>query len=109
MFKKLSKPWLYIIAVLLALTAGAIDMLLEYGSDVPIFYLLPVLIVAWFSDRVSVALVSLFSTLTWYAANVMSERIYAHTFFSLWYFLAVLSFFLISGYLLVYIRRNISG
>lgn len=109
MFKRLSKPWLYVLAVLLALTAGAVDMLIEYGSSLPILYLLPVLLVAWFSDGVSVALVSIFCTLTWFAANVLSERIYAHLSFSLWYFLVVLGFFLIAGYLLVYIRKHLSG
>lgn len=55
------------------------DMLLEYGSDVTILYLQPVQLVACFSDGVSIALMSVFCTLTWFAANVMSERIYAHT------------------------------
>lgn len=73
------------------------DMLLEYGSDVTILYLQPVQLVACFSDGVSIALMSVFCTLTWFAANVMSERIYAHTSFSLWYFAAVLGFFSRSG------------
>ncbi len=45
-----------------------------------ILYLLPVLLVVWFSDGVSIAIVSVFCTLTMFAANVMSEGIYAHTF-----------------------------
>jgi hypothetical protein len=63
-------------------------MRMEYGSDVTFFYLLPGLLVAWFPDGISVALMSIFCTLTWFAANVMSERIYACSSFSLWYFLA---------------------
>jgi hypothetical protein len=107
MSKRLSKPWIYSIAVILALAAGAVDMHIEYGSDLTILYLLPVLFVAWFLGGVSIAIVSIFCTLTWFAANVMSERLYADTLFSLWYFLAILGFFLMSGYLLAYIRRSL--
>jgi hypothetical protein len=110
MFKSPSqKPWLYITAVLLALLAGALDVFFEFASDVPILYLLPVILVAWFSGGISIALVSIFCALTWFTADVISERIHAHSAISLWYFAVVLVLFLTLGYFMSYIRKILSG
>lgn len=102
---KLPKPRLHALAGLLVLAIGLLDMLTGYESDAPILYLLPILLLAWFSSGVSVAFISAFCTITWFSHDVISGNISAHSAFSLFHSLAVFSVFLVVGYSLVVVKK----
>ncbi len=106
---KLPKPWLHALGGSLVLAIGLLDMLTGYESDAPILYLLPILLLAWFSSGVSVAFISAFCTMTWFAHDVISGNIYGGTAFSLFYSLVVFSVFLLVGYSLVVVKKMTAG
>ena len=104
---RLPAPVLSALAVLLVLLAGALDLLTGYEWYVSLLYLLPILLLAWFSEGISVALISIACAVTWFAADLFSGRVVSHLALPLMAFLAVLSMFLIVGYYLAYMKKII--
>ncbi len=105
---RLSPLLLSVIAVSLVITVGVLDMLTGYERYVSVLYLFPIILLAWFSGGISVALISVACTISWFSADLVSGHVlYSLRTISPRDFLAVLGTFLIVGYYLAYMKKYI--
>ena len=63
-FSKKSKLFFISLGILLDVILGVIDTLTGYEISFSIFYLIPILIVAWFSGRIIAIIISITSAIT---------------------------------------------
>lgn len=93
---------------------GVIDHFTGYEISFSIFYLLPIIFVAWFVGKELGIVISGLSALVWLAADLVSGHIYSSYVIPVWNTVMRLGFFLIINHLLVLLRnlldveRNIS-
>jgi diguanylate cyclase (GGDEF)-like protein len=70
-----------------------------------LFYLFPILQVAWYVGFLPAIATSLFSAAIWYAADLHSEHVYAHHLVPFWIALMRLGFFLTASFLVEKVQR----
>jgi hypothetical protein len=87
------------------MTAGVLDAFSSCEICAAFFYLLPVILIAWFVGGISVAFISGLCGVTWFATDVVFRRIYSDFDASLWSALMALGLFLIVGYSLTTIKK----
>ncbi len=92
---KLPKPFITASGIVLVLFLGIVD---HFTGDLSflIFYLIPISLVSWYVGRLSGALISILSVITWYTANVALT----HTIITYWNITEKLFFLLIVSYIL---------
>ncbi len=103
---KLPKPILTILAFLLVLTIGSIDLTAGYNNvSIALLYLLPILLITWFEGCIPAALISVFSAITWSVADLASGHVYSHIAIRIWNAVMVLGMFSIVAYSFATMKR----
>lgn len=92
--------------VLLA-TVAAVDHVTGYELSFSVFYLLPIVLVAWQSQRWVGFAFCLLSASFWLFVDVMSNHTYSNDFIPAWNTMVRLSFFLVTTSLLVELKKRL--
>jgi diguanylate cyclase (GGDEF)-like protein len=90
---------------LLVIALGAVDYFTGYELSFSLFYMGPIALVAWKTDRKSAILVSVASAVTWGAADFLSGHPYSSPLYYFWNSLIRLGFFVIVSTLIVSQRK----
>ena len=107
-FSKLGKPQLILIACASIAGFGIIDYLTGPELALSIFYLLPVMLVAWLVNRRFAVYVSILGAIVWLLADVLSREGYVPPsipWIPYWNAVVRLGFFLIVTYILSELRQ----
>jgi len=95
---KLPKPILTLFGLLLVLAIGGLDTITGYDVSVSFFYLLPIILIAWYEGGLPGTLISIFSAFTWGMSDLVSRPIYSHITVRIWNAAMVLGMFLLVAY-----------
>ncbi|MCB4756963.1 MAG: GHKL domain-containing protein [Elusimicrobia bacterium] len=104
-FENRSRSFLIMHALFFNLLLASMDYLTGWEFAFSPFYLLPILLVTWFSDMSAGMIISVISAFTWLTVDFLNDHPYSTPFFALWNMLARLFFYLIIAYSLS-IRRQ---
>jgi diguanylate cyclase (GGDEF)-like protein len=96
--RKLPKLVLTLFGLLLVLAIGGLDTITSYDISVSVFYLLPIILIAWYGGGVPAVLVSIFSAITWATSDLVTGPVYAHNTVRIWNTTMVLGMFLLVAY-----------
>ncbi len=99
------KASLLALCVLLVAILGFIDIETGYEFSFAIFYLIPIMMAAWYSSRPGAVAISALAGLTWLYSDIASGHVYSHPSTPYWNALTRFGFFLIISYFLTYIRQ----
>ena len=102
---KIPKKTIPAFCILLIILLGLIDVITGYEVSFSIFYLLPVMIVSWYSQKYYAVILSILSALTWLMADLHAGHIYSHFMIPMWNGIMRLGFFLIVSFALLTIRN----
>lgn len=102
---KIPKKMIPAFCILLIIFLGLIDVITGYEVSFSIFYLLPVMIVSWYSQKYYAVILSILSALTWLMADLHAGHIYSHFMIPVWNAMMRLGFFLIVSFALLTIRN----
>jgi len=91
---KIPKSMLMIVGVSLVILIGVVDFSSGYDISVAFLYLLPVLLFALGGTPMSAILISIFSAVTMFWADLASGHVYAHKAIPIWNFIMALGIFL---------------
>ncbi|MBD3320473.1 MAG: diguanylate cyclase [Chitinivibrionales bacterium] len=103
----LSRVIMTIATFILIIILGFVDYLTGYEFDFSLFYLVPVLMIAWFIGRWQGLVVSAFSAIVWLVADSASGHSYSGIGFSFWNFVTRLVFFSLASLLLSALRNSL--
>ena len=92
---KIGQPWWVVIASVLIVGIGLLDFTSGYELAFSLFYLLPIMVVAWFVGRKAGLLFSLLASLFWFTADYFSGHVYSNPLFYFWNTAIRLAFFVI--------------
>jgi hypothetical protein len=81
---KLQKTRIFLLSLFLLFIIGLIDYSTGVELSFSIFYLLPVIICAWFVDRRSGLILSLAGTFIWYLSDLLTSPSYSHPVIPYW-------------------------
>ncbi|MDR4507902.1 MAG: diguanylate cyclase [Candidatus Brocadiaceae bacterium] len=104
-FEKQSKPFFVLVGFALIGFIGIIDFLIGYEIALSVFYVLPIALVTWFTNRRLGLVISLTSAFVWLWADAATGHSYTHHLIPIWNTLIRLAFFLIITFLLSTVRR----
>jgi diguanylate cyclase (GGDEF)-like protein len=82
------------------IVVGVADTLTGAEFAFSLFYLLPIVLVTWFSGRNLGLVMSVVSAVTWFAADALAGQVYSQPLFRFWNAFVRLGFFVIVTYLL---------
>ena len=102
-----SKLYFVILGISLDVILGIIDTLTGYEISFSIFYLIPILIVAWFGGRTTAIFISITSAITWLIADSITEHRYSNFIIPMWNTIMRLGFFLIISMLIVRVKKSL--
>ncbi len=102
---KIPKEMIPAFCILLIILLGIIDVITGYEVSFSIFYLLPVMIVSWYSQKYYAVILSILSALTWLMADLHAGHIYPHFMIPVWNGIMRLGFYLIVSFALLTIRN----
>jgi diguanylate cyclase (GGDEF)-like protein len=108
-FDKLEKTKLILIACGLIAIFGIIDYLTGPELALSIFYLLPIMLVAWLVDRRAAVYISVLGAIVWLLADVLSKEWYVPSsihWIPYWNAVVRLGFFLIITYILSALKQS---
>jgi diguanylate cyclase (GGDEF)-like protein len=106
-FETQSRAYFITISLILVMLLGGIDYLTGYELSFSIFYLIPVSMATWYTGKWNGILLSFFSTLSWFLADVMSGHIDSKPFITYWNASASLGFFLIVTFILSKLKTEL--
>jgi hypothetical protein len=104
-FGKLPRPVITFIAFLLVLAIGDLDYITGYDLSLSAFYLLPVVLIAWFEGCVLATLISIFSAVTWAVADLAAGHVYSHISIEVWNAVMNLGLYLIVAYFIILVKK----
>ena len=93
--KEASKTSIIILAIFFAFIVGLTDYYTGREISFSIFYLLPILLVTWYANRILGIYFSMLSSLEWLGADQLTNPNYSHFTIPFWNMSVRLSFFLI--------------
>jgi signal transduction histidine kinase len=93
--KQSSRPLIIVSGLILVLLIGTADYLTGEELSISIFYLLPIIFVAWFTNTKSGVFMSIVSIAIWHIAGFMIGQTYSHSLILYWNSIVQLGFFLI--------------
>jgi signal transduction histidine kinase len=92
-FKRQSPGWIFAQALALVGGIGFVDYLTGYELAIFPFYSVPILLAEWFGNKYSAAVISIFSAIAWWGADVASGHVYTHEWHRGWDIVVRLMFF----------------
>ena len=95
-----SRPLVIVSGLVLVLLIGTADYLTGEELSISIFYLLPIMFVAWFINTRAGIFMSIVSTAIWHIAGSVVNHTYSHSLIPYWNSIVQLSFFLIIVFIL---------
>jgi diguanylate cyclase (GGDEF)-like protein len=106
-----SKRWLKVSLligeIVLTLCLGAFDLWTGPELSFSVFYLLPIYLAVWLLDKWAGMFISIFSGVTWLAADFMAGHTYSHPLIPYWNAAVRLSFFFTTTYLLAQLKKRL--
>jgi len=102
-----SKTFITILGILTVLLVGEIDYLTGTEISLTAFYILPVLLAAWYAGRRSGIVISLLATFTWLTADVIIPHLYSHSLIPYWNAATRLVIFLVVTFLVARVRKTL--
>lgn len=101
------------IGVILLLAIGSLDFLIDLITtgqlSFSIFYLLPILLVTWYSDRKSGIEISMFGALVWHVSGIISGYIHSDHLLYYWNTAVRLGFFMITVIILSKLKETLEA
>lgn len=97
-----------ILGYLLVLLIGIIDYVTGVEISFSVFYLFPISLVAWVSNRRGATSVSVLATLTWLAADLAEAQRYSHPLIPYWNATVRLIFFLVVSILISALKKDLT-
>lgn len=102
-------------SALLCLAAGSLFLVIAYidyvtGTEISlsIFYLVPILVVAWLTNLGTAVLISILGTILWYLVDItIGEHTYVHPAAAYWNIVVRLGFFLVASLTVASLGRNL--
>ena len=98
--EKQSKLFWVIMGVLLISAVGVVDFITGYEFAFSFFYLIPIALITWFTNRPFGVVTSFLSALVWLITDMAAGVSYSSSIIYIWNTLIALSFFLIVTFLL---------
>ena len=108
-FEKRRKPFWVIVGVALVIILGIIDYISGYELNLSLFYLIPIFIVAWFTDGQKGLVFSFASTVVGFLANYLSGQTYSNPSIFVWNAVLRLGFYLVVSWLVTTLKRTSTG
>jgi len=105
--KSLSRPAVTAIALLLVATVGLLDSMTGPDYAFSAFYLLPVVLTAWYAGRGYAILISVASAAAWLAAGIAGRMNHEHTLVLIWNDAMELCLFLFAAYVISALRGKL--
>ena len=103
--EKQNKPFLVIGGVILIGIIGILDFLTGYEISFSAFYVLPISLITWITNRWIGLLASLASATVWLCADLATNHLYSHPLIPAWNTLIRFAFFIIITILLSALKR----
>lgn len=91
--------------LLIALLIGFLDYISGSEISFSIFYLIPILFVTWYTNKVNGILLAIFSGLVWLYVEVFSNTVSSSTAIQYWNAMVRLGFFFVTVYLLSAVKK----
>lgn len=101
---RIPKASLLALCVLLVAILGFIDIETGYEFSFAIFYLIPIMLAAWYTSRSGAVAISVLAAITWLYSDIASGHVYSYPSTPYWNASTRFGFFLIISYFLTYIR-----
>jgi PAS domain S-box-containing protein len=108
-FKKRSPKVILIWAGIITLFIAYADFIAGKDLSLAIFYILPISLVVWFTDRNMALLICILSSTAEFVANTAAGRPYANYLSAFWHNIALLAFFLLYAFILSTLRKEYRG
>jgi len=89
------KSWLWVEAIVLSMVVGFFDYLTGYEVSMVLFYSVPILLMVWFSDRISGVFMAILCTIIWWWADQAAGHLYAASWHQVWETVVILVYFLL--------------
>ncbi|HUK55560.1 MAG TPA: diguanylate cyclase [Nitrospiria bacterium] len=102
-----SKTFVTTLGVSTILLVGVIDYTTGTEISLTVFYILPVLAVAWYAGRRSGIVTSCFGTVAWLAADTVGPHLYSYTVIQYWNAATRLMIFLVVTFLVSRVRETL--
>ncbi|MBN2028018.1 MAG: diguanylate cyclase [Actinobacteria bacterium] len=96
------------VAALILLVVGAIDYITGEEIGLSIFYVLPVMLMAWYLGRTAGIIMSITAAGAWYIADTAAGHVYSNAAIPVWNTVVRLGFFLLTG-LFMSILKHVLG
>jgi diguanylate cyclase (GGDEF)-like protein len=106
--EKRSKPFWIIVGLILAAEIGILDFLSGHELAFSLFYLFPISLVTWFTNRRTAIVLAIMCAWVWFVADVAAGSSYSHYFIYIWNTLICLSFFMVTVLLLSALKRALA-
>ena len=103
--EKRSKLFWGIVGFILVAFFGMVDYETGVELSITLFYLIPILLVAWFADEKLGLVISALSALTWFITDFANGLVYSNIMIYVWNTLIRLGFFIIANRLLTELRN----
>jgi signal transduction histidine kinase len=106
---RLPKPWVQIVALILALMVGYLDYITGYDVHITPFYVLPIAWACWVAGSRAGLNTACFCTFLTWVADLFSGHAYSHPAIAYWNALMMLSLFSIVVFSLTALKAEIAG
>lgn len=93
-------------AIVLIIALGYVDLRTGYEVSFAVFYLWPILLVAWNQEKVSAVALSLMSAVIWMMVDLAAGHVYSQAWIPCWNALTRLGFFLITVFLTIRFKKE---
>jgi len=100
-----SRLFFIAIGFVLVIAIGAFDEITGPEYSTSLFYLIPIILVTWYTDRWIGAIISVSSAMTWFIADAMAGATYSKWIVPYWNAVIRLGFFLVITYLLAELKN----
>lgn len=105
--KGLSRPAVTAMALLLVASVGLLDGMTGPGYSLSAFYLVPVVLTAWYSGKGYAILIAVAAAAAWLAAGITGRMHHEHTLLLLWNDTMELCLFLFAAYVISALRGKL--
>jgi predicted signal transduction protein with EAL and GGDEF domain len=105
--KSLSRPAVTVIALLLVVIVGFFDSMTGPGYSFSAFYLLPVVLTAWYAGRDYAIIIAVTGAAAWLAAGITGRMHHEHTLVLIWNDAMELFLFVFAAYVISALRGRL--
>jgi signal transduction histidine kinase len=105
-FRRQSKTFFLICSIIITLLIGVADYLTGEELSLVIFYILPISLIVWFTNRDATIFMCIISSIIEFAANSAAGRTYSHYLISFWNSALLLGFFLLYAFILSMLQKE---